>query len=422
VILIKVLLTGLVGVSLCMANISGIVTDTGTTPISGAVVQLEKGGQTATTAADGSFTLFVGSTDIHSGNSKKLPNGLSAEISGNIMSVRNAERATVDVVTFDLTGKALSTVRKTLNAGNHSISLPYCGIGIYLHKVKLGNSEFVLKGNSVNGISSGSSVLSQGSSSNHLAKQTKATAAINSVIAVTKEGLLNYRCVIGTSDTSGIGIKMIANAGNVTDVDGNVYQSVRIGNQIWTVENLHVTKFNDGSAIPLDTSKVTWANATTPKYCFYKNTTNSDSLKMYGALYNWYVVNPANIRKIAPTGWHVPTAAEWDTLQNYLFANWDGTITIARSLMAKTNWNTSTTSAENDCDLTKNNTTGFSALPGGFRSNDGGFYSDFGVWWSATEYDALLAWGCDLSCDHGSLRRGSDASKSFGVSVRLVKD
>jgi len=92
-ILIKAILAGLAGVSLCMANISGIVTDTGTTPISGAVVQLEKVGQPVTTGADGSFTLVVGSTGILPGNGKLLPNGMSAGISGNLMTVTVAERS-----------------------------------------------------------------------------------------------------------------------------------------------------------------------------------------------------------------------------------------------------------------------------------------------------------------------------------------
>ena len=147
-VLIKALLAGLAGVSLCMANISGIVTDTGTTPISGAVVQLEKGGQTATTGADGSFTLVTGA-GILPVNGKMLPNGLSAGISGNLMTVTIGERAAVEVATFDLNGKALSTVcGRQWKQERHTIALPHRGAGIYLYKVKSGNREFVLKGNS----------------------------------------------------------------------------------------------------------------------------------------------------------------------------------------------------------------------------------------------------------------------------------
>jgi uncharacterized protein (TIGR02145 family) len=426
-ILIKALLTGLAGVSLCMANISGIVTDTGTTPITGAVMKLEKGGQTTTTGSDGRFTLIV-STAILPGNDKLLPYGLSARISGNMFNVSVAERAAVEVVTFDLTGKAISTVRQSMDAGTHSIALPQRGAGIYLYKVKTGNNEFVLKDNAVGGITFGRSVTSQGSSSKPLAKQAMSTAIINDIIAATKTGYLNYRVVVGNSDTSGITIKMIASAGTVTDADGNVYQTMRIGNQVWMAENLRVTKYNDGSPILLDTSTVTW-NAITPKYCFYKNTTNSDSIKKYGALYNWYVVSPANPKKIAPTGWHVPTDAEWDTLQNYLVAkgyNWDETITgnkIAKSLAAKTDWVTSTGTGTIGCDLTKNNSSGFSALPGGGRRSSGGFWnqSGGGGWWSATESGAAGAYHRSLNFDGGSLNRNNN-NKGCGPGVRLCRN
>jgi hypothetical protein len=103
-VLIKALLAGLFCVSLCMANISGIVTDTGTTPISNAVVQLEKGGQIDTTDANGSFTLTT-TTAILPVNGKLLPNGMFAKISGNMLNVTIAERAAVEVSTFDLNGK-----------------------------------------------------------------------------------------------------------------------------------------------------------------------------------------------------------------------------------------------------------------------------------------------------------------------------
>ena len=426
--ILKVFLTGLVIVSLCMADISGIVTDTGSTPITGAVVQLEKGGQTATSGADGRFTLVV-STDIYPGNAKLLPNGLSARISGDLITVTIAKRSAVAVAMFDLTGKALSTVSYTLDAGSHFISLPYRGTGMHLYMVKSGNREFVLKGNAIGGASTGGLAIALCSMPNSPVKQARSLAAINDVIAAVKDGYLNYRCVIGNFDTAGIVIKMAANAGTVIDTDGNAYQSVRIGNQVWTVDNLRVTKYNDGSDIPLDTSTATWSGAATPKYCFYKNAADADTIKRFGALYNWHVVNPANSAKIAPAGWHIPTAAEWDTLQNYLIAkgyNWDGTTTgnkIAKSLAAKTDWHQYSTAGTIGCDLTKNNSSGFSALPSGHRDAKGNFLSMSSsvYWWSASEHDTSTAYHCYLFYVLDNFYR-NNYDKSCGFSVRLVSD
>jgi uncharacterized protein (TIGR02145 family) len=207
---------------------------------------------------------------------------------------------------------------------------------------------------------------------------------------------------------------------------------VKIGKQVWMAENLRTTKYNDGTAIPLDTSEATWARATTPKYCFYKNTTNSDSIRKYGALYNGYVIfstNSTNI--IAPTGWHVPTDADWDTLQNHLIANgynWDTTTTgnkIAKALASKTDWlsDPNPTDGMIGKDLTKNNFSGFSALPGGYRYYFGNFLSQssYGSWWSATENDASDAYYRSLDCSSESLSRTYD-DKSCGFSVRLLRD
>jgi uncharacterized protein (TIGR02145 family) len=236
-----------------------------------------------------------------------------------------------------------------------------------------------------------------------------------------------------TSDTSGVLIKMIPNAGNVTDADGNVYQSVKIGNQIWTVQNLRVTHSNDGSAIAIDTSSATWSYDTsgyldtTAKYCFYNNSTDAVYQKKWGALYNWYAVN---MGKLAPSGWHVPTDAEWDTLQNYLIANgynWDGTTSgnkIAKAIAARTDWyEYPDYSGAPGYNLSTNNSSGFSALPGGHRIVGGNFHdqSDSGYWWSATENSWSFAYYRPLFYSLEYLYRNS-IYKSWGFSVRLVRD
>ena len=430
--LIKAVLTGLTGVSLCIADIGGIVTDTsGTVTIAGAIVKLEQGGQADTTDSDGSFILASSATGIGS-QIKTKPGNLFVTMKNGLLYVNVAEKAALQITTFDLSGKLLSTVRKSIDAGINSIGLPYRGSGIYLYKVNAGNNEVVLKGNSVIRVSSVSAESSLGSSSNNpLAKQATATAATDDVISVTKAGYLNYREEINPT-TSKIVIKMIASAGTVIDVDENIYQTVKIGNQVWTVENLRVTRYNDGSHIPLDTLSATWQYAITPKYCFYNNTTSAENIKKYGALYNWYVVNPTNPKKIAPAGWHVPTDAEWDTLENYMIAkgyNWDGTTTgnkIAKSLAAKTDWSGFWGVGAITPELTKNNSSGFSALPGGGRNDNGSFdnnQSYFGYWWSATEDNASGAcFRCYLTFGYEALGRGSNIFKSRGASVRLVRD
>ncbi len=246
------------------------------------------------------------------------------------------------------------------------------------------------------------------------------------VIKTIKSGCLNYRVKVTNSDTSGIEIKMIVCAGTVTDLDGNVYQTVKLGNQVWTVENLKTTKYNDGTVIPHITDSAEWANLTTAGYCYYGNDSASaaNAIK-YGALYNWHTVNTG---KLAPTGWHVPDTSDWNTLQNYLIANgynWGGTTTgnkIAKSMAAKTDWLTSRGTGVVGSNIQSNNSTGFSALPGGFRYT-GGFVTigRVGIFWSSTESGVSVARirSLDYLCDD---IRSDHFSKKFGFSVRLLRD
>lgn len=225
-------------------------------------------------------------------------------------------------------------------------------------------------------------------------------------------------------DSSYIG--NIMNAGTVADFEGNVYWAVTIGTQVWTVENLRTTKYSDGTEIPIATDSSAWVNLTTPGYCYFNNMGNADSIRKFGVLYNWYAVDT---KRLAPAGWHVPTDAEWDILQNYLIAegyNWDGipdSNMIAKSLAAKTDWFTEPGLAAGTIgnDLTQNNTSGFLALPGGSRT-DGSFdFGGSGNWWTATEFNASGAVGRNLYYNSERLFWNSNY-KSCGFSVRLVKD
>jgi len=204
----------------------------------------------------------------------------------------------------------------------------------------------------------------------------------------------------GTSSTSG-------GAGTMTDIDGNVYKTVKIGNQIWMAENLKVTRYRNGDPIPNVTGKTQWKNLKTGAYCNYDN--NSSNAKTYGRLYNWYAVNDS--RNIAPAGWHVPTDKEWKQLENYLGSEAGGKLKERGTI----HWKSPNKGATNSSD--------FTALPGGYRTNNGPFYviglgADF---WSATQYNSYYAWYRYLYY-YGSDVYRNYYGKRYGFSVRLVRD
>jgi uncharacterized protein (TIGR02145 family) len=206
-------------------------------------------------------------------------------------------------------------------------------------------------------------------------------------------------------------------SGEIKDRDGNVYHTVTIGTQVWMVENLKTTKYNDGSPIPLVTDGSAWTELSTPGYCWHNNNeaANKDT---YGALYNWYTVNTG---KLCPKGWHVPTDAEWKTLEMYLGLTqaeaddfgYRGT-DQGTQLKNTSGWNSGGNGT---------NTSGFSALPGGGRNLNGTFFSigSYGIWWSSSEVGTNYAWFRYLSYNYGYVFRSND-SKQNGFSVRCLRD
>jgi uncharacterized protein (TIGR02145 family) len=200
----------------------------------------------------------------------------------------------------------------------------------------------------------------------------------------------------------------------IKDNDANVYTAVTIGTQVWMIENLKTTKYNDGTSINNVTDSTAWAALTTPAYCWYNNDAATYKAT-YGALYNWYTVNTG---KLYPAGWHVPSDAEWKTLEDYL-----GGYSVAGGILKEAgtaHWLTPNTGATNQY--------GFTALPGGSRSDDGSyaglFYSitSLGFWWSSTEVQTIYAAVRIMSNSNTSTSAQTAYNKPYGFSVRCLRD
>lgn len=196
----------------------------------------------------------------------------------------------------------------------------------------------------------------------------------------------------------------------VTDVDGNVYHTVTIKSQTWMVENLKTTHLNDSTAIPNDTVNTSWIRLTTMAYCWYNNIKSNKAV--YGALYNWYAVNNY---KLCPKGWHVPSKDEWNTL----ISNLGGDSTLVGGYLKEAgtaHWTTPNTG-------TDNNSSGFTALPGGscYHTNGAFYYNGkYGWYWSSTGTSTTEAWHVYMNYNTSSII-GKAGSMKDGFSVRCIK-
>lgn len=427
--IIKAVFLVTIAIKVCFAqniNISGTVMDTGGSAIADASVKLENANLATTTGSDGSFT--ISGHDFDDRLKQPIAPEFSVRINNNVLNINVLAKSPMEIVIYTLQGKLISLIQKTMDAGKHSIPLPHFGAGVYVYKVKSGRSEFVIRSPSIEKVSAGKTLPIGGISSTALKSHSRNFNPIDDVIAVTKSGFLNSRMKITNSDTSGVEITVIVCEDSLTDSDGNVYQAVKIGTQVWMVENLRTTRYNDSTPIPHITGDHEWSNLLTPGYCFYQNATDVSSKKKYGALYNGYAVET---EKLAPAGWHVPTDADWGNLEFYLIDNgynWDSTTEgnkIAKSLAAQADWKTSTVTGTIGNNLSENNRTGFSALPIGYRSGNFGFFfysGIYGYWWGASDGEEEKARYRCLNYDYEIFFLRYNFNKRVGFSVRLVKD
>jgi len=199
----------------------------------------------------------------------------------------------------------------------------------------------------------------------------------------------------------------------VSDIDGNVYNTVQIGTQCWTQSNLKVSRYRNGDNIPTGLNNSAWENTTSGAYAIYNNDPANNGL--YGKLYNWYAVSDS--RGICPTGWHVPSDAEWTTLTTFL-----GGESVAGGPMRSTatqptpgGWTAPNTGATNS--------SGFTGLPGGYRAPGGGFgvLGSLGSWWSSSVAGSGSAWYRDLYFANANAFRDYDFHR-IGCSVRCARD
>jgi uncharacterized protein (TIGR02145 family) len=222
--------------------------------------------------------------------------------------------------------------------------------------------------------------------------------------ANTANDVINGSCVCaGTAVGNGTYVP----GNGATDIDGNTYTSIIINGQEWMQQNLAVTKYRNGDPIPTGLSDFNWETTTSGAYAIYNNDAANNTL--YGQLYNWYAVNDS--RGLCPTGWHVPSDAEWTTLET----NLGGSSVAGGKMKATTGWNSPNTDA--------NNESGFTGLPGGCRNEGGPYYfvGSYGFWWSSSELDSDLAWLRKLNYS-GSVVYRLGNNRLFGFSVRCVRD
>ncbi len=219
--------------------------------------------------------------------------------------------------------------------------------------------------------------------------------------------ILTFSCVKSNDDITTPPIE----TSTITDIDGNVYQTVKIGAQWWMAENLKTRKFNDGSSILLITDDSMWCHISSPGFCYF----NNDSITYkneYGALYNKYAVLTG---KLAPIGWHVPTNAEYQTLIDYL-----GGISVAGGKMKEIgtiHWSSPNAGADNS--------SGFTGLPGGIREKWVGTFEamnrEFGYWWTGSDAGHVILYHYNSMVALSEMNYNGQYLKS-GYSVRCVRN
>jgi len=318
---------------------------------------------------------------------------------------------------YDISGKKVSSYQNSLQAGKQMFKISGLNFGVYTINVKSDNNTYtskIISNCKNNGNAEIAFVNSSIQANKASLKNTKATVYMqyNAGDTILLKGIsgkyINTLVFIPEGNST-----QTFNFVECTDIDGNNYGTVTIGTQVWMTENLRVTHFRDGVAIPYVTNNSDWAlNCRDRKqYCWYND--DESNKTTYGALYNYYALL-SEFENIAPEGWHVATGDDWSILNTYL-----GGGTVAGEKMRErgtTHWSSDR----------GNNSSGFSALPSGYRWDGdlSGYFSGIrakAYWWSAWE-GVTGAGNAPIWNISGSNLQHDEFPRGFGMAIRCVKD
>ncbi len=263
-------------------------------------------------------------------------------------------------------------------------------------------------------------------------------AQLTALLAALNNRIDSLQTLLDMVAPENIDVMSCPEAPTLTDVEGNVYRTVKIGNQCWMRDNLRTAHYSDGTIVPENTSGT--HSYTVP--FFYDHTISTIPLEQRGYFYNWTCMMhgatssntvPSGVQGVCPAGWHVPSRAEWENLFEYLSTHaqyicGSDTENFAKALASTTLWQSST---DHSCDVgnnqSTNNASGFEAIPAGAVINGDFDYSGYiefqtAVFWSSTDDGGSNAYGRKIGYDIPNLHWGINHGKDDGFSVRCVRD
>jgi uncharacterized protein (TIGR02145 family) len=360
----------------------------------------------------------------YSGTSGKLkfyPNPMNEY---SVMSFNSPVSGEVSVTVFDLTGRLISVKTLQLEADHQEFLFSGLEKGIYAVNVKGRGFSLSGKLSSISGSRSKLRIEKGGGSG--LMKDRESTVSDSKASYATVDMPYNDGEVLKFVGTSGDFSTVVTSSftGNkeiifkfvrCTDADNRNYAVVEIGTQTWMASNLRTTKYMNGDLIGTTSPKTLNISAeTSPKYewVYYAFGITEIDTSLFGRLYTWHAA--VDTRKVCPTGWHLPSQPEWNTL----IASMGGS-TVAGGKLKETglsNWSSPNTGASN--------ISGFSAVPGGTRAPAGSCtnYKNFCYLWSATQRDATYAWYTAMGYNFEMAYSDVNTLKSVGNGIRCVKD